>query len=70
MSDHCIYLILVRGQVAEDEINAGSPVQISVERVEPAATLIAASSDQSGLVGLLRHLHSRGFVLQSVNCEQ
>jgi hypothetical protein len=66
MNDVCTYLIELRGQVEACEINALTPVAINVERIEAAATLLAASSDQAGLIGLIRHLHALGFVLLSV----
>ncbi len=85
MKDICIYLIWLRGQVDEDEINAMSPSQMLVERNESRATLpttlpttllttvpttvLSARTDQSGLIGLIRHLHGLGFVILSMNRE-
>ena len=76
MNDMCTYLIQLRGQMDEGDINATSPLQITVVQVEAnkgypyAATLLTVCTDQSGLIGLLRHLHGLGFVLLSVNCER
>ncbi len=67
MNDKCTYHIQIRGQVDESEINAMSPSQITVEQAGTDATLFAVRTDQSGLVGLLRHLHGLGFVLLSVS---
>ncbi len=67
MNDICTYHIQLRGQVDEGEINAMSPVQIAVVRDDQAATLLTVCTDQSGIVGLLRHLHGLGFVLVSVS---
>ncbi len=67
MNDICTYHIRLRGQVDEGEINAMSPFQMTVERVDQAATLITVCTDQSGLIGLLRHLHGLGFVFLSVS---
>ncbi len=64
------YKIQVEGQAGEDTLNATSPLQMSVLRVGPQATLLAIQADQSGLIGLLRHLHGQGFVLISVSREQ
>ncbi len=69
MNDICIYHILIKGQVALDEINVMSPLQITLERIDTAATLFSVRTDQSGLIGLLRHLHARGLVLLSVHSE-
>ena len=70
MDDICTYLIRLRGQMDEDELNALSPLQMRVERVDPAATLLTVCTDQSGLIGLTRHLHGLGFVFLSVMREQ
>jgi len=67
MEDVCTYHIEVRGQVAEDEINITSPIHMTVVREDASATLFTVCTDQSGLVGLIRHLHGRGFVLLSVS---
>jgi hypothetical protein len=55
------------GQVDKGEINAGSPLQMTVVQADQAATLLTVGTDQSGLIGLMRHLHGLGFVLLSVN---
>jgi hypothetical protein len=70
MNDICTYLIQLRDQVNENDLNAMSPIQMTVVRVDTAATLFTVCTDQSGLIGLIRHLHGRGFVLLSVNCER
>jgi len=58
------------GQVNEEEINGMSPLHLERDGVDTAVTQFSVHSDQSGLVGLLRHLHGLGFVFLSVNCEQ
>ena len=63
----CTYLIQVRGQVDVGEINAMSPLAITLERAEPAATELAFSTDQSGLIGLMRYLHGKAFVFLSMS---
>lgn len=70
MNDICVYLIQLRGQVNEIEINAMSPLQMMVTRVDTASTLLTINTDQSGLIGLMRHLHGLGFVFLSVKREQ
>jgi hypothetical protein len=70
LNDLCLYRIEVDGQVDEAELNARSPLRITVEPAGAAATLLAAHTDQSGLVGLLRHLHSRGLLLLSVSRQE
>jgi hypothetical protein len=70
MHDICTYQIEVRGQVDENAFNASSPLQMTVVRVDMAATLFTICTDQSGLIGLMRHLHRHGFVLLSVYRER
>ncbi len=67
MNDKCTYHIQIRGQVDGSEINAMSPFQMMVEQTGADATLLTVRTDQSGLVGLLRHLHGLGFMLLSVS---
>jgi len=66
MNDICTYLIQIHGLVNETEINAMSPLQMAVEQIESTATLLSAETDQSGLIGLMRHLHGLGYVFLSV----
>lgn len=64
---NCTYLIKLRGQVNEGEVNIMSPIQITVKRVEAGETLLSICSDQSGLVGLLSFLNGVGYLFLSVN---
>jgi hypothetical protein len=72
MHEPCIYQIEVRGQVDESDLKAMSPLQTTMVRADAdeehpnAATLFTIHADQSGLIGLIRHLHGRGLVLLSV----
>lgn len=66
MDDICTYTIQLSGQVNESEINAMSPIQMDVERVGQDTTLFTVCTDQSGLIGLMRHLHGLGLVFLSV----
>jgi len=76
MKDTFTYEIEVRGQVDEQAINASSPLRMRVIQVDADGELplektrLSVRSDQSGLIGLLRHLHGRGLVLLSVNCNK
>jgi len=67
MNDIFTYHIQLRGQVDEGEINAMSPLQMTVEQADATATLFTVRTDQSGLVGLLRHLHGLGFAFLCVS---
>jgi hypothetical protein len=63
------YQIEIRGRADANDLNAISPLKMTVVRMEAELTLFTVLTDQSGLIGLLRHLHGRGFVLLSVQCE-
>jgi len=66
MQEIYIYHIEVQGQVEEHDFNATSPLRVMVARTDAKSTLFTLHADQSGLVGLIRHLHHQGFVLLSV----
>jgi hypothetical protein len=70
MDDLCSYRIEVRGQLDEADLNLISPVQMAVKWVDPAATHLSVQTDQSGLIGLMRHLHALGFVFLSVSRQE
>ena len=69
MPDQHTYLIQLRGSVDIDELNALTPLRMTPVQAEPATTRVTASTDQAGLIGLLRHLHGLGFQLLSITCE-
>ena len=68
--DSRLYHIQLRGQVEEHEVNEMSPLLLVREGGESAVTQFSVNTDQSGLVGLMRHLHGLGYVIQAVNCEK
>ena len=70
MNGICTYHIQVRGQIDEAEVNARSPFHMTVEQNTTTTTLFVVRTDQSGLIGLLRHLHGLGFILVSVDSER
>lgn len=63
------YWIEICGAAAEDEINAATPINLTVARAEKDKTVLTVSTDQAGLIGLLRHLHGMGFVLLLVRAD-
>jgi hypothetical protein len=69
MDDVSTYQIIIRGHVDEAEVNAQSPLELAVAQAGPGSSCITIHTDQSGLIGLLRHLHGLGFVLLSVKGE-
>lgn len=62
-----IYSIQIYGHVKEEDINRSSPLQFKIEQDGEDNTFVAARSDQSGLIGLIRHLHGLGLVLVSMS---
>lgn len=64
------YHIRLRGALVEAEVNATSPLQMRHEWSESSVTQFSIRTDQSGLVGLLRHLHGLGYLFLSVTCEE
>lgn len=66
MHDICTYHVEVKGEVNEAALNASSPSKVQAGRVKAGTTHLTIHTDQSGLIGLLRHLHQQGFVLLSV----
>lgn len=72
MQEFCNYQIEVRGQVDEGDLNAMSPLQMQTAHVNVArsTTVFTIHADQSGLIGLLRHLHARGLVFLSIHMER
>ena len=67
MHDICTYYVEVQEQIDENVFNNTSPLQITIVVAEQKMTLFTICTDQSGLVGLIRHLHRRGFVLLSLS---
>ena len=70
MHEICTYRIEVQDQVDKNDLNAHSPLLMAVLAADPVATQLTVRTDQSGLIGLMRHLHGRGLVLLSVACER
>lgn len=70
MDEPFTYQIEIQGWADENDLNAVSPLQLTVLRSDTKSTLFNICTDQSGLVGLLRHLHGRGLVLLSVHREE
>jgi hypothetical protein len=64
------YQIEVRGRMDEADLNATSPLQITVERSDTTTTEFTVVTDQSGLIGLIRHLQGRGILLLSLRRSQ
>jgi hypothetical protein len=75
VDDTCTYQIEVRGQADENDLQVMSLLHLTVVQVNDkeqpsASTLLTIRTDQSGLIGLLRHLHARGVMLLAIHCER
>lgn len=69
MSDQHTYLIELRGSIDVAELNTRAPLKTSSVRTDSTMTVISASTDQAGLIGLLRHWHGLGFQFAAIACE-
>jgi len=70
MNDIRTYQLEVQGHMDENDLNTASPIQMKVERMDESATHMTVCTDQSGLIGLMRHLHARGLVLLSIHSDR
>lgn len=61
------YNVQIYGWVEETDINPTSPLWLTVAQKEETSTWVTLQTDQSGLVGLIRHLHGLGLVLISMS---
>jgi hypothetical protein len=62
----CTYLIEIQDQLEEKDFSPRSPYRIMDVHAGPETTRFTIRADQSGLIGLIRHLHQQGFVLLSI----
>lgn len=67
MDDQNEYRITLRGIATETELNSLSTVQVNMVPIDPENLELACTTDQSGLLGLLRQLHFLGFYLLTVS---
>ena len=68
INDVHTYEIQIQGQVEDEDIYLTSPVRFTIEPVGGTNTFIKLRTDQSGMVGFIRHLHGLGLVLISMSC--
>ena len=66
MNDTRTYLIQLNGQIDIADLNTNSPLEMKGAEVPANRSSFIIQTDQSGLIGMLRHLHARGLVLLSV----
>lgn len=63
------YRITLRGQVDVDDLNHASPHQMTPDQIQAASTIVTVYTDQSGLLGLIRHLHNLGLEISSITSQ-
>jgi hypothetical protein len=68
MDDICIYQMKIRGKIDAVDFNAFSPPELTVDW-DQDTTYLTFQTDQSGLIGFIRHLHGCGFILLSIHIE-
>ena len=63
------YEIEVRGRIEERDLILMSPLRLNVKHSDANTLSFTVCTDQSGVIGLIRHLHGRGLVILSVKRE-
>jgi hypothetical protein len=64
------YRLRLLGEVSEGEVNPMSPCGVTLIRRGKSSTTFRATTDQAGMIGLMRYLHGMGFVILSVHCQR
>jgi hypothetical protein len=63
MQESFTYHIKLQDTVDEEAFNASSPFYVKVAQTDEETTTFILHTDQSGLIGLIRHIHYQGFVI-------
>ena len=63
------YYIEVQGRIEESDLNAISPIQMAVADTDADSMRLTVYTDQSGLIGLIRHLHGLKLAILSLTCK-
>jgi hypothetical protein len=64
--DACTYTIEITGRLTQADIEMICPSGLTVHKKVGLSLAFEVITDQSGLIGLLRHLHSRGVVFVAI----
>lgn len=64
-----VYHITLRGQIDVEDLNCSSPHHMTPWQAQTEATVFILIADQSGLLGLIRHLHNMGLEIASIICQ-
>jgi len=62
------YTLQLSGVLEDDFVASHCPPETVVLRKDNTTSLTNLHTDQSGMIGLLRHLHNLGYIILSVNC--
>ena len=63
------YHFQVQGQIDVADLNPLSPHQMTNLSAAPHDTRFMIYTDQSGMIGMLQHLHNLGLTIQSIVCQ-
>jgi hypothetical protein len=66
LPDACTYTIEITGRLTRADIEMICPSGLIVHKKVGLSLAFEVVTDQSGLIGLLRHLHSRGVVFVAI----
>lgn len=66
MDNMCTYQVTVKGEIDARDLSISSPQEMVFVSATATATSFTIRTDQSGLIGILRYLHGRGFVFLSI----
>lgn len=67
-NDQRLYQIKFSGQVDDDFVTSFCPPGLTIERDGDITCLSNIHMDQSGIIGLIRHLHNLGCTILSMSC--
>ena len=67
--DQRVYRIALRGQIDAEFVEAYCPVGTVLTRAGETAVLANIHADQSGIVGLTRHLHNLGCTIVALDSQ-
>lgn len=62
-----IYQFKLLGELREEDVNLMSPCVVTLVRRGRTTTTFKASTDQAGIIGLMRFLHGMGFAFLEIN---
>ena len=67
-SDLRCYQLKITGQLDDDFVASFCPPETIIQRESDTTLLSNISTDQSGILGLIRHLHNLGCTILSMTC--